>query len=120
LIKSPSAKCHGRAFLVEPDVFDHLDFREKNGYRRFDQVIHFEGEKDIVYGSDRIHADIPKGVMDKLMRIPYFERAYAEDGYARDEYNTHPALQRTADQFSKATEEMVAFAGKCLQGTTGN
>ncbi|MCP5105944.1 MAG: hypothetical protein GY950_21330 [bacterium] len=52
--------------------------------------------------------------MDKLMRIPYFEKAYAIDGYSRDEYNTHPALQRTAEQFSKATEEMVAFAGKCL------
>ena len=50
------------------------------------------------------------------MRVPYFERAYAEDGYTRDEYNTHPALQRTAEQFSKATDEMVAFAGKCLQG----
>jgi hypothetical protein len=37
------------------------------------------------------------------------------DGYSREEYNTHPALQRTADQFSKATEETVAFAGKCLE-----
>jgi len=54
--------------------------------------------------------------MDKLMRIPYFERAFAEDGYSRDEYNTHPALQRTAEQFSKATDEMVAFADKCLRG----
>ena len=53
--------------------------------------------------------------MDKLMRIPYFERAYAEDGYSRKEYNSHPALQRTADQFSKATQEMVAFAGKILE-----
>jgi transaldolase len=80
-----------------------------------DQVINFEGEKDIVFEPDRIHADVPKDVMDKLMRVPYFERAYAEDGYTRDEYNMHPALQRTAEQFSKATEEMVAFAGKCLE-----
>jgi transaldolase len=79
-----------------------------------DQVMNFEGEKDIVFEKDRIHADIPKDVMDKLMRIPYFERAYAEDGYSRDEYNTHPALQRTAEQFSNATEEMVTFAGKTL------
>ncbi|MBW1956013.1 MAG: hypothetical protein JRI83_09890, partial [Deltaproteobacteria bacterium] len=79
-----------------------------------DQIIHFEEEKEIVYAPDRIHAPIPKEVMDKLMRVPYFERAYAEDGYNREEYNTHPALQRTAEQFSKATEEMVAFAGKCL------
>ena len=27
-----------------------------------------------------------------------------------------PALQKTAEQFSKATEEMVGFAGKCLDG----
>jgi len=79
-----------------------------------DQVINFEGEKDIVFEKDRIHAETPKDVMDKLMRIPYFERAYATDGYSRDEYNTHPALQRTADQFSKATEKMVDFAGKCI------
>ena len=79
-----------------------------------DQVINFEGANNIVFEKDRIHADIPLDVMDKLMRIPYFERAYAVDGYSRDEYNTHPALQRTAEQFSKATEEMVAFAGKSL------
>jgi transaldolase len=79
-----------------------------------DQVINFEGEKEIVFEKDRIHADTPEAVMDKLMRVPYFERAYAADGYSRDEYNSHPALQRTADQFSKATEEMVAFAASCL------
>ena len=79
-----------------------------------DQVINFEGEKDIVFEKDRIHAETPKDVMDKLMRIPYFERAYATDGYSRDEYNAHPALQRTAEQFSKATEKMVDFAAKCI------
>jgi transaldolase len=79
-----------------------------------DTVMNFEGEKDIVFVKDRIHAETPKEVMDKLMRIPYFEKGYAVDGYTRDEYNTHPALQRTAAQFSKATEEMVAFAASCL------
>ena len=52
--------------------------------------------------------------MDKLMRVPYFERGYAADGYTRDEYNSHPSLQKTAEQFSKATWEMVEFAGRCL------
>jgi transaldolase len=70
----------------------------------------------IRFEKDRILADIPKTVMDKLMQIPYFERAYSEDGYSRDEYNTHPALQRTAAQFSKATEGMVDFAGRCFEG----
>ena len=82
-----------------------------------DQVMNFEGEKDIIFEKDRIHANTPKDVIDKLMRIPYFEKAYAVDGYSRDEYNTHPELQRTAEQFSKATEEMVAFAGKSLRAS---
>ena len=80
-----------------------------------DQVINFPDQDKIVFVKDRILEDIPKDVMDKLMRIPYFERAYAADGYSRDEYNTHPALQRTAEQFSKATEGMVAFAADCLK-----
>ncbi len=79
-----------------------------------DQIINFAGEKEIVFEKDRIHAPTPKAVMDKLMRVPYFEKAYAADGCSRDEYNSHPALQRTAQQFSKATEEMVAFAARCL------
>jgi transaldolase len=63
---------------------------------------------------DRILEDIPKEVMEKLMQIPYFERAYAENGYSRNEYNTHPALVITAEQFSKATDEMVEFTNKWL------
>jgi transaldolase len=80
-----------------------------------DQVLFLSDVEKITFKKDRILEDIPKDVMDKLMQIPYFERAYVEDGYTRDEYNTHPALQRTAEQFSKATEEMVAFAGRCLK-----
>jgi transaldolase len=80
-----------------------------------DQVINLPEQDKIVFAKDRILEDIPKDVMDRLMRIPYFERAYAADGYSRDEYNAHPALQRTAEQFSKATEGMVAFAADCLK-----
>ena len=80
-----------------------------------DQVIKLKDAEDIIFEPDRIHEDIPKDVMDKLMRVPYFERAYSPDGYNREEYNSHPALQRTAEQFSKATEETVAFAAKCLE-----
>ena len=79
-----------------------------------DKVIFLPGIEKIALEKDRILEDIPQDVMDKLMRVPYFERGYSEDGYTRDEYNTHPSLQKTAEQFSKATEEMVAFAGKCL------
>jgi transaldolase len=79
-----------------------------------DELINFPDPGDITFEADRISVDPPKDVMDKLMRIPYFERAYEVDGYTRDEYNTHPALVKTAEAFSKATNEMVEFAGSCL------
>lgn len=79
-----------------------------------DKVLFMPGVEKISFKKDRILEDIPGKLMDKLMRVPYFERGYAEDGYTRDEYNTLPALQRTAEQFSKATDEMVDFAGQCL------
>jgi cation transport protein ChaC len=42
LIESPGALCAGRAFLIEPDVFEHLDHREKNGYERIAVQIQFD------------------------------------------------------------------------------
>jgi transaldolase len=83
-----------------------------------DELINFPAPEDITFEADRISVDPPKDVMDKLMRIPYFERAYEVDGYTRDEYNTHPALVKTAEAFSKATNEMVAFAEGCLKEGT--
>lgn len=80
-----------------------------------DQIINFPDAHKIDFEKDRILADTPKDVLDKLLQIPYFERAYAVDGYSRDEYNSHPALMKTAEQFSRATQEMVDFAGKCLR-----
>ncbi len=79
-----------------------------------DKVLFLPGVEKISFKQDRILEDIPGKLMDKLMRVPYFERGYAEDGYTRDEYNSLPALQRTAEQFSRATDEMVDFAGECL------
>ncbi|MCC5854101.1 MAG: gamma-glutamylcyclotransferase [Idiomarina sp.] len=35
LIKAPEEICVGMAYEVTPDVFAHLDHREKNGYLRF-------------------------------------------------------------------------------------
>jgi cation transport regulator ChaC len=54
LTEAPGERCHGRAFLVEPCVFEHLDHREKNGYQRLDTVIHFSGQEapGVVYRAD--------------------------------------------------------------------
>jgi transaldolase len=82
-----------------------------------DELLFFPTPEDIKYDGEAIWRDFPQETMDKLLRVPYFERAYREDGYTRDEYNTHPALVKTAEQFSAATQKMVEFAGKCLEGS---
>lgn len=43
LVPEPDALCLGMAYLITPDVFDHLDIREKNGYLRFSTELMFEG-----------------------------------------------------------------------------
>ena len=110
----PTVNGEQRVWHLEEKVGANMVMTCPPGY--IDQIINFENQKNIVFDKDTISRDVPTDVMEKLMRIPYFERAYNEDGYTRDEYNTHPALQRTADQFSKATGKAVAFAEKCLKG----
>jgi glutathione-specific gamma-glutamylcyclotransferase len=41
LIADADAVCAGMAYLITPDVFDHLDHREKNGYLRHITTIEF-------------------------------------------------------------------------------
>jgi cation transport protein ChaC len=49
LIEEAAAVCAGMAYLITPEVFAHLDYREKNGYLRlstdmvFDDGSHAEG-----------------------------------------------------------------------------
>ncbi len=52
---------------------------------------------------------VPEPVLEKILQIPYFERGYRADGYAWDEFNSHPALVATAREFSLATHNMVDF-----------
>lgn len=42
LIQQPGARCPGMAYRVGPEVFSHLDVREKNGYLRFTTPLHFQ------------------------------------------------------------------------------
>jgi len=42
LTPDAGATCHGMAYLVTPEEFAHLDYREKNGYLRLATDIHFE------------------------------------------------------------------------------
>lgn len=78
-----------------------------------DEVIN---KLDHVEFKNEIDNPIPGDVMDKLMKIPYFVRGYAEDGYTPEEFNTHPALVETARQFSEVTQKMVDFVGERVKG----
>jgi cation transport protein ChaC len=42
IIPEAGAICHGMAYLVTPQVFEHLDHREKNGYLRLSTAILFD------------------------------------------------------------------------------
>jgi transaldolase len=69
--------------------------------------------------SNQIEEPVPKEVIDKLMKIPYFKRGYAEDGYKPEEFNTHAALVATAVEFSGATQSMVDFVAKRVANYCG-
>jgi cation transport regulator ChaC len=47
LTKAEGARCFGKAFKVNRDVFDHLDHREKNGYLRHQVAIYFSDSQVI-------------------------------------------------------------------------
>ncbi len=52
LVPQAGAICEGMAYLITPQVFDHLDYREKNGYLRVITDIAFEdgsSEEGLVY-----------------------------------------------------------------------
>lgn len=80
-----------------------------------DEIINFANQAAIKFEPCTIERDIPGDVFDKLMKIPYFSKAYDENGYTPGEFDSHPSLVRTAEQFAKATELAVAFAGRCLE-----
>ena len=47
LIPSAGARCTGMAYLIEPAVFEHLDYREKNGYLRFETSLQLHGRESV-------------------------------------------------------------------------
>jgi cation transport protein ChaC len=47
LVEAPGERCFGSAFKIDARVFDHLDQREINGYRRVDVEIFFDGSSTL-------------------------------------------------------------------------
>ncbi len=69
--------------------------------------------------SDSKEDQVSRDVLDKLLKIPYFTKAYAEDGYSAAELNAHPAILATARQFAGVTEKMIAFVAEALVSCEG-
>ena len=57
LVPARAVVCRGVAYRVEHSVFEHLDFREKNGYQRLPTSITLEAPREsvagVVYVADR-------------------------------------------------------------------
>ena len=47
LIEEADAICAGMAYLITPEVFSHLDYREKNGYLRLSTPIILDDGNDV-------------------------------------------------------------------------
>ena len=47
IIEEAGAICHGMAYLITPQVFGHLDHREKNGYLRLATDIVFDDSRSV-------------------------------------------------------------------------
>ena len=70
LIEAPGERCYGRAYLINEDVFTHLDHREINGYERHSVKIRFdEGEEaGVMYRATQDnHAFLGDAPLDEMV-----------------------------------------------------
>jgi len=65
--------------------------------------------------NNQIEEEVPKKVIAKLLKVPYFKQAYLVDGLSADEFIDHPAVVATAKEFSNRTLGMVDFVSARLE-----
>jgi transaldolase len=64
------------------------------------------------FDAEAINEEAPKDVIDKLMRLPYFEQGYEYDGMAEEEFGRYGCFVATAAEFSAATRATVDFVAQ--------
>ncbi|MEM9758327.1 MAG: gamma-glutamylcyclotransferase [Pseudomonadota bacterium] len=57
LVRSPRKLCRGVAYRVHESVFQHLDYREKNGYERHRSRLYLDHREESVTGTFYIAAE---------------------------------------------------------------
>jgi transaldolase len=67
------------------------------------------------FDADAINEQPPKKVIDKLMRLPYFEQGYEYDGMSPEEFGSYGCFVATAAEFSAATRGTVDFVAQQFQ-----
>jgi len=86
LIQTPGALCTGMAYRITPDVFEHLDHREKNGYLRFRTPLTFaDGDQadGLVYIATEDNAAF-LGQTDELLIARHIATSQGPSGSNRD------------------------------------
>ena len=86
LAPEAGARCHGMAYLITPEVFGHLDHREKNGYLRLATEIAFDDgstTEGLVYIATEENAAY-LGAASELAIALHIARAAGPSGPNRD------------------------------------
>jgi cation transport regulator ChaC len=117
LVPAPGALCRGVAYLVEEQVFDHLDHREKNGYRRhrLDVLLERRGEAvpGVIYVADEgNHAFLGPAELPDIAR--HIAAASGPSGSNRDYL-----LQLAAALRTLGDDDPHVMQLEQLLGTTG-
>ncbi|MYN07665.1 gamma-glutamylcyclotransferase [Pseudoduganella aquatica] len=95
IIPEAGAVCHGMAYLITPEVFGHLDYREKNGYLRvavemaFDDVEGDAAEGVVYVAREDNEAFLGEASEEEIAR--HIARSAGPSGPNSD-YLTHLAL----------------------------
>jgi transaldolase len=63
---------------------------------------------DLIFQPE-IEEEVPREVMDKLMKIPYCLQAYDPNGLALEQFNDHPSTISTVETFSKGFAGLEGF-----------
>ena len=127
LVRDADAVCAGMAYLITPQVFAHLDHREKNGYLRLAIGIDFDGggsqlglvyiatEDNAAYLGEAAERDIAQQIAaasgpSGRNRDYLLELADALRGLNKDDAHVF-AIERHLAQFDQAATSSGAKAG---------
>jgi len=70
----------------------------------------FEFGDELTFQNE-IEAEVPREVMDKLMKIPYCIQAYDPNGLELEQFNDHPSTISTVETFSKGFAGLEGYIG---------